>query len=380
MNKTATSENISISQLESNIKIERLLSKETRQRLEVLQEQIKATPAQVSQAANITLRYENTYIITLKNGFGGKYLKSSEIRDLLNNIINSYNNYLHESFTFFSLPVVELSALDLNSLDYLDSLDTLDSYLDTLKQYCDDNAQRYPNYRGASNKLSFSDLSEAISVLRSIDINHLYSYILQSGVSKDREEILNRYNYNLRNASMTLQSVNSRIEDYKRIIDGYENDAISLFGGDGQEMQIAYVTSDYYNTLVMNQAALLDQKAELEQRIEKIKDILEVFEEGSSSADSQAVVDEYNRVYSDAEAIQAIVLEFAEEALNSDNIRNSFLTYTSAQTGSDSTLNRSTIKKSVICGVAGAVVACCIWFIVCFYEEMKKGDKKNEEA
>ena len=59
LDETVLSQTITISELESNILIEQLLSEETRQKLEVLEQEIEADKSSVGDAGEITLDYED---------------------------------------------------------------------------------------------------------------------------------------------------------------------------------------------------------------------------------------------------------------------------------------------------------------------------------
>ena len=85
----------------------------------------------------------------------------------------------------------------------------------------------------------------------------------------------------------------------------------------------------------------------------------------------------FNKVYANAESVYQLVLDYAEEFINSDTIVNGFAHSTAAQTESVSFFSSSNLKKAIIGGVAGAFIACCLWVVAGFADEMKKGGKAN---
>ena len=382
LDKTKLKGQISVTAAEANLKIEQLLTEAVRQRLEVLQEQIKASGSAVGQAANIKLEYENTYIVTLRNGFGTGtsdkvYLSSVEMSDLLNNIIKGYNKYLYETKADYDLPEGDLSDAATGDLDYLESLDLVKDVMTTFKKYCDDKAKLYPDYNSASTGLSFQDLSNIISTLNNVDINYLSAALISGGISKNPADLLNRFQYSLRNAKLELSKTEASIASTQKIIDEYENEGITVTGSDIQEKQTAMITTDYYNDLVLAQTELYSRQAELSQTIADLESRVvsfggEVSEEELAKADA-----DFRKVYANATAVYELVTDYANEFISSDTIMNEFINSTTAQTKTEAFFSASNLKKAVIGGVAGAVLACCVWIAAGFAEELKKGGKEN---
>ena len=383
IDNTKLSASVPVSQVEANIKIEQLLTESVRQRLEVLQEQVKASGTQVAQAANIQLAYMNSYVVTLKNGFGSEdssrktYLSSTEIADLLNNMVKAYNGYLYETKANYDLPEGDLSEAVTGDLDYLESLDIISSVMETFKKYCDEKSKAYPNYTSAANGLTFKDLSDMITSINDVDISYLSASLVSGGISKNPTDLLNRLNYSLRNARLDLSKVEGNIASNQKIIDEYKNENISVTGSDKQEGQTAKVNTEYYNQLVLSQVDLYAQQSALYQEIADLENRVVAFG-AEVSPETLAKADaEFKKVYEDASEVHDIVLEYCKEFLDSDTVVNNFVTNTAAQTQSTSFFSAANIKKAVIGGVAGAVIACCLWFAAGFTEEMKKGGRTN---
>ena len=383
IDSTKLSTSVPVSQLEANIKIEQLLTESVRQRLEVLQAQVKASGTQVSQAANIQLTYLNSYIVTLRNGFGGEgssrktYLSSTEISDLLNNMVKAYNGYLYETKANYDLPEGDLSEAVTGDLDYLESLDIISSVMSTFKKYCDSKARSYPNYTSATNGLTFKDLSDMIASVNDVDISYLSAALVSGGISKNPADLLNRLNYSLRNARLELSKIEGNIASNQKIIDEYKNENISVTSSDKQEGQSAKVNTEYYNKLVLSQVALYSQQCALYQEIADLENRVVAFGAPVSPEALAGADAEFRKVYEDASEVHDIVLEFCTEFLDSDTVVNNFVSSTAAQTQSTSFFSTSNIKKAVVGGVAGAVIACCLWFAAGFAEEMKKGGRKD---
>ena len=383
LDETKLKNSLSVSRVEANLKIEQLLTEAVRQRIEVLQEQIKASGSTVGQATSIALQYEDTYIVTLNNGFGAEnsskkvYLTSAEISDLLNNIIKEYNKYLYETKADHDLPEGDLSDAAAGDLDYLESLDLIKTVMTTFKKYCDEKAELYPDYTSASSGLTFNDLSNVISSFNDVDLSYLSATLISGGLSKTPADLLNRFVYSLRNAKLELSKVEGNIASIQKIIDEYQNEKISVTGSEEKEKQSATITTDYYNDLVLAQVKLYDQQAEFNQTIADLEKRVVAFGAEVSPEDLAKADAEFNRVFANAAEVYDLVIDYAKEFINSDTIVNGFMNTTSAQTKSVNFFSSSNIKKAVIGGVAGAIIACCLWFAAGFVEEFRKEGRGN---
>ena len=383
LDKTKLKKPVSVSRVEANLQVEQLLTEAVRQRQEVLREQVKASGTAVGQAANITLEYEDTYIITLKNGFGEEessnktYLTAAEITDLLNNMIKEYNNYLYETKADYDLPEGDLSDAVSGDLDYLESLDLIKTVMDSFKKYCDEKAESYPDYTSAETGLTFGDLSSILSAFNDVDINYLSAALISGGISKTPSDLLNRLNYTLRNARLELAKVESNIASTQRIIDEYQNESISVTGSEKDERQSTTITTEYYNNLVLAQVKLYDSQAELNQTIADLESRVVSFGAEVSAEELAKADKDLKALYDNATELSDLVTDYANEFISSGTIMNEFINNTTAQTKSVSFFSASNIKNAVLCGVGGAVLACCLWFAAGFVEELRKEGRAN---
>jgi hypothetical protein len=247
----------------------------------------------------------------------------------------------------------------------------------TFKNYCDEKAELYPDYTSASSGLTFNDLSNVISSFNDVDLSYLSATLISGGVSKTPVDLLNRFVYSLRNAKLELSKVEGNIASIQKIINEYQNEKISVTGSEEKEKQSATITTDYYNDLVLAQVDLYDQQAELDQTIADLEKRVVAFGAEVSPEDLAKADAEFNRVFANATEVYDLVIDYAKEFINSDTIVNGFMNTTSAQTKSVNFFSSSNIKKAVIGGVAGAVIACCLWFAAGFIEEFRKEGREN---
>ena len=125
MDGMALSQPIQLDALRKNVVVERILSEDSRRQQEVASSMVEAKSVNAyQQVQDLQLRYENTFIVSLSNGFSSGdddrnkvELKGFELRQLLDRILSAYNDYLVETYPYLKLPDDEISVIDTESYD-----------------------------------------------------------------------------------------------------------------------------------------------------------------------------------------------------------------------------------------------------------------------
>ena len=216
-----------------------------------------------------------------------------------------------------------------------------------------------------------------ISTLNDVDISYLSASLISGGISKTPTDLLNRLNYSLRNAKLELAKTEGNIASNQKIIDEYQNENISVSVSDGKDDQSTRITTEYYNNLVIKQVELYKQQAELSQTIADLESRVVAFGAEVSAEELAKADAEFRKVYENATEVYELVTDYANEFLESETVMNEFISATGAQSKATSFFSSSQIKKAVIGGIAGAVIACCLWFASGFVAELKKEGREN---
>ena len=209
---------VTLKNLRDNIRVEKILTEESRQQQEVASKMVgdKNTNA-YTQVQKIELKYENKFIVSLTNGFGEedsriKYeLKDNEMRLVLDRILSAYNGYLVKTYSTLMLPNDEISVIDIAGLDFLDSLDLMRTAADNLYDYCDEQTEEIKAYRSWKTGRSLTDWMETLETIRESSVDYLYSYVYNASLVKDYATVITDYQYKLRNAETQLDIVNNNI-------------------------------------------------------------------------------------------------------------------------------------------------------------------------
>lgn len=386
LKKTKLSENITVSSLASNLSIEKLFTEETRQALEVMSKVLEADTKAADSVMTIDYRYQDQIIITLKNGFGKKnqrrktYLKGEELTLLLNNIAQEYSDYFFKAYSSFEVPNADIENVDFESLDYIERLDSMLEVLDIMEEFCSDAEQNeFIDYRSKLDGLSFADICECVKLVKDIDVDYLYAYILNYCAAEDAETLKAKLQYSLRNSKNVLKALKENIDTNAELIKKYKNDSILVAGADSGTAQSSSAVTDYYNDLILAQAEYYAEEADVQSKIDILNEKLAAYEGEGGSAKPDYVENRLESICNTCKKLYELTQKHAAEILSSDFYRNSLLTVISAQYDGDSIFSAATVKKSVIGGAVGLVLAVFVWCFDGLIMEFRLNGKKKEE-
>ena len=392
---THLSKEVSVNSVTQNISISQMLTDSAKRSIEIMQKMDDATinmqdPEKYVEFVNgmNTGAHRNQYIVTLSNGFGNEKssvtLDGSEMAALLNNIIDEYEKYFFETYDTFTLPDNTIDDISVSELDYIEWLDNMGDILDSLSNYCtSEDRGRFLNYRSKADGLSFADINRMVNLVKSARVDYLYAYVYYNGLAKDKERIVTRFQYTLRNLNHSLSVIDENIANGAALIENYKTGNILISRQNVGENETQDITTksvtDYYNNLILKQADMYAQKSSTELSIDNLNDRIKLFTKSTSNSEKTAVVDnEIVEVNDICRQLYDLARRHAEEIVKSETYRNSFITEIGA---SDSTsfFSGDLIKKMILGAVAGGFIGFAFWFVSAFAAEWKDADKRASE-
>ncbi len=389
------SEPVQIGALRRNIGIERILSEESRRQQEVAASMVQDKNSGAYQLVqDLQLGYENTFVVTLANGFSSGdedkkkiELTDAELRQLLDRILTAYNNYLVTTYADTKLPDDEISVIDTDDTDILESLDQLRTATQNLYDYCDAKSSAVKAYRSWQTGRSLTDWMETLETVREINVEYLYSYVYTNSIVKDKNTMITSYQYQLRDAQSQLDVVNENIATTQSILDTYKNDEIFVSMEESDATKSTKTTTDYYNALILQQSDNYAEAMALEAKIVDLQDKIDSLGNASSWAAFEAErsnIDEANKELKAAidtslavyNSIRAHMEELMEQPL--------YTTYAahSAALGKSDSFLKASMKTMIIGLLAGAVIGCGLWFLSGLAPEFshKREDEKKKAS
>ncbi len=372
------SEEITVAQLKNNVSIERMLTEDSRRQQEVAKQMLTdRNSAAYAQLQSIKLTYVNQVIVSLTNGFeegdNKIYLPDDELRLLLDRVTAAYNDYLAMTYADLKIPGDEISVIDTENLDIMESVDSLRQALTNLYDYCDSKTDEIKAYRSFRDGRSLEDLMQVLQTARDVNVEYLYSYISASSVAVDRDAMIAKYRYQLREAQTKLDTVNEQIATTADILKNYKHDQIYVEQQEGDSSKSTKITTEYYNNLILQQAANYENANKLEISIEELKVKIESLQSENASANTAKAKEELAAAISVCHDIYLQICEQMEEIYGSSF----YTTYAirSAAQGKEDGFLSANLKKMILGALLGAFLGCGLWFVSAFAAEMRRGAK-----
>lgn len=384
LNGVVLTKNITLSQLRDNIKVERILTEDSRRQQEVASKMLEDNNGGAyEQLQSVQLTYINQFIVSLDNGFGSSdggnkiYLPDDELRVLLDRVLASYNDYLATTYADFKLPGDEISPIDIENLDIMESLDLLRSAMETLYEYCDGQPDEVKEYRSYRDGRSLNDLMDTLQTAQDVNVEYLYSHVYANSIAKDREEMLGKYLYLLREEQTKLDVVNENIASTAEIIANYKYDSISVENQDSDSSKTTKITTEYYNKLILQQAKNYEEAAALAISIDDLNVKIANLQEGTSKSDIEQAKRELTSAVSVCKSVYDSICLQMEEIMSAP-FYTTYAEHTAAQGETTPNFLSANLKKMILFGIIGAFLACGMWFVTAFAAEMKRSRKAAE--
>lgn len=384
------SQPVTIAMLKKNISVERVLTDESRRTQELASQMVEDKSNNAySQIQSVKMVYSNKFVVRLTNGFipvGAQddakklVLKDEEIILLLDRILNAYNDYLVLTYANVKLPDDELSVIDTSSLDLLESLELLQTASDNLYDYCNQKSNAVKAYRSHKDGRNLKDWMKTIETGREIAIDYLYSYVYNNSLVRNKDSMITNYLYQLRNAQSQLDVVNGNIATIQSILQNYKNDEIFVSMQESDTAKSTRTTTDYYNTLILQQATNYENASKLETTIADLNDKITNLTANNDKAtavetDLMTAEENLQQTLVSCQVVYEGVKSHMEELISSP-FYTTYAEHTEPQDKLQSIISAN-LKKMIIGAVAGAVIACGIWFLAAIAPEFQKGRKDD---
>ena len=369
--------------LRNNIQIRTVLTEESQRTKEALAGLAEAKNAGAyNQLQTAEMKYQNRFIVSLTNGFGDEdssaktELTGGELALLLNRILTVYNDYLVRTYADIKLPEDAISVIDIEEQDVLDSLDQLRAGIDQLYKYCDEKTDTVKAYRSWQTGRNLIDWMETLQTFKSINVDYLYSMVSENAITNDKASLLTGWKYLLRAAQNELDEVNERITETKELLKSYKNDEVIVSMQESDAAKSTKASTAYYNSLILQQAEDYDKVAELKSTIADYTDRITRMNDATQTEVTDAVKEELARSVASAQTIYEQINAHMEELFESP-LYKTFEDHSAPQGKLQNFLTANT-KKMIIGGVAGAVIACGLWFLAALAPEFSKGRKEEK--
>ena len=166
----------------------------------------------------------------------------------------------------------------------------------------------------------------------------------------------------------------------KKILSTYKNDEVFISMQESDAAKSTRTATEYYNSLILQQTSNYDKAAELKNTIADYTDRITRLDAKKWTDVTKTVENELANTMSSAQGLYEGIRAHMEELFSSQM----YTTYEdhSAAQGKEKSFLEANMKKIIIGGIAGAIIACGLWFLAGLIPEFSKGrkEKSGKEA
>ena len=377
------SQPVTIENLRNNMRVTRVLTEESSRTQEILAGLADARSAEVySRMEETKLEYQNRFIVSLTNGFGDadsnvKYdLKDEELSIVLNRILDAYNDTLVRQYADVKLPEDKISLIDTEELDIPEVLDSLNTALNSMLTYCNEKPDAVKEYRSWQTGLSLNEWMDSIRTVQSVGVDYLDAYVYARGIMRDKDTVALTYRFKIRTLQSDLDKVNENITKTDEILKSYKNNEVYVSMQESDSARTTQMTTAYYNNLVLQQEKNYASAASLRKEIAETQNKLDRLSESTKRSEIKDVEAELENAITSVKTLYENLRAHMTELFASPL----YTTYSehSAPQGESPNFLKASAKKMVIFGVAGAVVACGLWFLAALAPEFQRHRKEDD--
>lgn len=328
-----------------------------------------------NQAA-VTDYHATQYSVTLYNDFD-KNISSGKLTELLGNIMTAYRNYFAK--TYAANLDQENPIAELPDYDYAQQMDAISESVKQQISYAEEIKELARDFR-MDNK-SFGDIVTRFQNLQS-DIDRLNATITLNAVSKDRIRLQKRYEMEIRELKIKLESLTEELKQVEAQVNSYDKDGIIYVSANGSLTRVGDTSSNTYDSLVETRKKVSDQIAETNAKISLIQARLDDMTGAAARMktagedEDAAAVEQLN--LRELEQLRKSVEEKIETLVAKKNVIEddftAMLNAYSAQEINERTVSATTVRYKAPSLISGAFVMkavktagpiCAVGFMVC---------------
>lgn len=347
--------------------------------------------ANADNTAAVTDYHPTQYSVTLYNDFD-KGISSGKLSELLGNILTAYRAYFTKTYAA-SLDQANPIA-DLPEYDYAQQMEAISESVDQQIRYAEEMKELAKDFR-LSGK-GFGDIVTRYQNLQS-DIDRLNATITLNAVSKDRTRLRKRYEMEIRELQIQLESLTEELKQVEAQVNSYDKDGIIYVSANGSLSRVGSSATQTYDKLVETRKKVSDKIAETNAKITLIQARLDDMT-GAAAKMKKAGEDE------DAAAVEQLNLKELEALRKSVEEKISALTAKkdaivsdfaamldaySAQEINERTVSTTAVKYKAPSLISGAFIVkalktagpiCAVGFMVCLVLLIRSRRKEERLA
>ncbi|MCD8039322.1 MAG: hypothetical protein LUE96_09600 [Lachnospiraceae bacterium] len=228
----------------ANIEIEGVIPEDAVERITVIKEMALEDVSNYEKILDVSY-YPSQYIVYLYNDFG---MSGSETVQILNAVLESYREYFLDTYANTEVLTVAANLIDYTDYDYVEAVDMLETQIEIMQNYVEERRNQASEFRSAATGLSFGDIVTALGTVEDVDLANLDAYIEGHTLTKDKERLIEYYEYNIKKYNMAITEYQVQLSNIQSTIDKYQKDPMVIVSSQETTQQLE-VTNEYYDEL-----------------------------------------------------------------------------------------------------------------------------------
>ena len=220
------------------------------------------------------------YSVQLSSSFNRKIMPE-KLTELLTKILEAYRaNFIREHAVPLPSEVLEKN---LNDFDYSQQLEILSETSAQRQRYAREMETVTEDFSWGG--LSFGDIVVRYHALDT-EIDRLNAQITLNVISRDRDRLQKRYEMEIRDQKIRLESLKDELEKIEELVKDYEKEGIIYVSSNGSLQKVGSNTSSTYDQLVTKRKEVADSIASVNARIALYQGRLDDMTGGEAAGDA----------------------------------------------------------------------------------------------
>ena len=215
--------------------------------------------------AVVTDFHATQYSVRLYNDFD-KGISSGKLTELLGNILTAYRTYFTKTYSA-SLEQADVIS-NLSDYDYAQQMEAISESVNQQIRYAEEMKELARDFR--QDGKGFGDIVTRYQNLQD-DIDRLNATIILNAVSKDRTRLQKRYEMEIRELTIQMNSLKEELKQVETQMSSYDKDGIIYVSANGELSKVGSGASDTYDKLVEMRKKVSDKIAETNAKISLIQ-------------------------------------------------------------------------------------------------------------
>ncbi|MGN0622167.1 MAG: lipopolysaccharide biosynthesis protein [Porcipelethomonas sp.] len=239
-----------------------------------------------------------------------------EAAQIINTILKCYRDYFLKQFGYNEAMGNAITSVDYDVYDYAEAVDVFDSTLKTMKNYVSNlSASDTTRFRSNTTGYTFSDLSEAISTLQTIDLDVISSYITVNNITKDKESLMTYYQYRIDSLERSKKVYEDQLAAINDSIDNYQKDTITILGNENEGVDTSStIASPAYDKMFEEKLQKQTELSTAKQQIVYYQERMDALKDKPAGTSAQA-----EKVVSDLSALNDKINKLIDDVNKTSN-------------------------------------------------------------